>query len=199
MEIEFGKPWTDEQRAYIKANLSAIGEATGSMFLDPSKPLTAAEAATLKIQYKVAGNDVEELLPEVLTKASKAEGAEARFRSAAAAVKFQEAHNRFVAATKEGKMPTDDDLVLVAGGLGVTKEQLAEGLGAAGAEDNDDNGDKNRGKKGTTGIDPASPEFQAAVERAVETKFGKRMFPTEYHQQYNNEGFQKQTEQMLRS
>lgn len=199
MEIDFTKPLTDEAKAYLKANLPAIGKAAEGLFLDPSKPLTAADVASLKIRYKVAGQDVEESIPDALAKASKAEGAELRFRSAAEAIKFKEAHDRFVAATKESKMPADEDLTLVAAGLGVTKEQLAAGLG--GGADDAEGGDKGKGnhKAAAPTIDPASPEFKAAVQKIVDEQYGKRMFPTEYHQQFNNEGFQKQTEQLLRA
>jgi len=200
VEIDFTKPLTEEAKAYLRQNHAAIAEAGGVVLLDPSKPLTSADVASLKIRYKVAGQDVEETIPDALTKASKAEGAEMRFRSAAEAIKFKEAHDRFVAATKESKMPTDDDLTLVAAGLGVTKEQLAAGL-VGGADDTDDvNTGKGKGShKAAAGIDPSSPEFKAAVAKIVEETYGKRLLPTEYHGQFLSEGFQKQTDQLLKA
>ncbi len=197
IEIDFTKPLTDEQKAYLKEHLPDVEKAAGGVFFDPTVPLTRTDAEQLKIRYKAAGKEIEETIQEALERASKGEGADQRFRQAAEAIKFQEAHTRFVEATTAGQMPTDEDLTLVAAGIGVTKEQLAAGLGGGTADDGDT--DKGKAKAPAKGTAPLSGEdFEAAVEAAVNKRLGKRLLPTEYHGQYLSEGFQKHTDALLK-
>lgn len=197
MEIDFTKDLTDAQKAYLAENLRKIELGTGKVFFDPKTPLTTTDAGQLMVKYTANGKEIEGRLEDVLQRASKADGADKRFQAAADAMKFKEAHDRFVETVQKGDMPSDEDLNIVAAGIGVTKDALVAGIGGG---DDDDGQPAQKGKHSKAAPQPfdmSSPEAQAAMEKFITEKFGSRLLPSQFHGEFLQEGFKKHWEGVL--
>jgi hypothetical protein len=195
VEIDFTKPFSDEQKAYLAANIKGIESAAGVIAFDPKQPLSRTAAEQLKIVHKIAGEEKELTIWDTAQMAAKAGGAEAAHREKAELEKKQSRYDEFNKAVSEGKMPSDESLVAVAGILGVTKEQLVAGIASS---DDDASAKPAKGKQAqAVGIDPSSKEFKDAVAATVREQFGKQLLPSEFHAQFLNDGFKAQTDKLL--
>jgi hypothetical protein len=117
MEIDFAKPWTDEAKAYLKANLGKIEEATGVVTLDPKEPLSRTAMEQLKIHHKIAGQDEDFSVWDGVQRAAKAGGADKAMKDAKDALAYKAAADRIREANVNGATPSDEDVNLVLGGL----------------------------------------------------------------------------------